>query len=368
MNCLIDTLLLILVFYCLSAVSGAPKTTDEDTLVLVHILFRHGNRTPDSIPYKNDPISNESYYMPYGMGQITNKGKRTAYRMGTSLRKRYDNFLGDTYNIDLLDARTTNFNRTKMSLQSMLAGLWPPKGDQIWKPWLNWQPIPYNHLLNDKELGSTGICENYIELVNELENSDEIQKLLSKYKDVYEYVSEHAGTNVSTPNSVFGLYFFGDAQRDFGYALESWLESVWSDLEKITKDTYYIATNTTTLKKIAGGFLLRKIINDSKAKIEQTLIPQHRKMFIYSGHEVNIAYLLITLGVYDDSIPTYGSYVSIELHRIDGIVGFKVFYQNWTTKEPILLTIPGCDAFCPFDDFVDLLSEVIPTDDDCTIS
>ncbi|XP_050300075.1 venom acid phosphatase Acph-1-like [Anthonomus grandis grandis] len=341
-----------------------PK--DEDTLVLVHTVFRHGDRTPNDGAYDSNPYSNESFYWPYGFGQLTNEGKRREYRIGETLRTRYNDFLGDVWNINILEARSTNVNRTKMSLQLMLAGLWPPTGDQIWQPWLDWQPIPYNYLSTDKELLSTFSCSNFSTLYEETLNSAEIQELLSVYDDVFEYVSNNTGEDFSTPSDIFSLYFESVAQLEYGYPLEPWLLKVFPEtLEKITKDHYYIATNTTDLKKIAGGFLLKKIINDSKAKIDGLLTPQDRKMFIYSAHEINIATTLLTLGVYEDKIPAYGSHVLLELHQIRGVYGFKVFYHDWTTSEPYQLTIPGCSAFCPYDQFVELLAEVIPTGEEC---
>ncbi|ERL91221.1 venom acid phosphatase Acph-1 [Dendroctonus ponderosae] len=346
-----------------------PPSSDDDTLLLVHTLFRHGNRTPNSKVYSSNPISNSSFYWPHGYGQLTEEGKRTEYRIGTTLRERYQNFLGNAYNIDFIDSRTTNVNRTKMSLQLVLAGLWPPTGQQVFLPWLNWQPIPYNYLTNDKELSGTSVCSNYDTLVDEVENSDEIQELLSVYDEIFEYISNQTGEDFSTPDDMFSLYFESVAQVEYGYPVEEWLEEVFpDDLEKITKDVYYIGTNTTALKRIAGGFLLRKIINDSKAKIDGLLTPENRKMFLYSAHERNVANLLITLGVYGDEIPTYGSHVIVELHNITNVYGFKVLYQDWTTSQPQLLTIPGCAAFCPYDEFVELLAEVIADEDDCETS
>lgn len=32
-----------------------------------------------------------------------------------------------------------------MSLELVLASLFPPRGKEIWLPGLNWQPIPYNY-------------------------------------------------------------------------------------------------------------------------------------------------------------------------------------------------------------------------------
>lgn len=72
-------------------------------------------------------------------------GKRTEYNLGKLLRARFDSFLGDIWNINLLDVRTTDYNRTKMSGLLVLAGLWPPKGANVWNSELPWQPIPYNY-------------------------------------------------------------------------------------------------------------------------------------------------------------------------------------------------------------------------------
>lgn len=47
------------------------------------------------------------------------------------------------YTPTVLNAFSTDFNRTKMSLQLVLASLYPPKGEQIWEKELNWQPIPF---------------------------------------------------------------------------------------------------------------------------------------------------------------------------------------------------------------------------------
>lgn len=69
------------------------------------------------------------------------------YRLGKILRARYNQFLGPTYTPDLIDPTSSSANRTKMSLELVLAGLFPPKGTLLeWQNELNWQPIPYNYL------------------------------------------------------------------------------------------------------------------------------------------------------------------------------------------------------------------------------
>ncbi|XP_050298961.1 venom acid phosphatase Acph-1-like [Anthonomus grandis grandis] len=363
MNSIVTICLALSAFCYLEIVSGRPSV-NNDTLLLVHTLFRHGNRTPDSNGYDNNPI-NESYYAE-GYSQLTNEGKRTEYKLGTTLRQRYSSFLGNTWKANYLAARSTNVTRTKMSLQLVLAALYPPRGNQIWNRHLNWQPIPYDLVKNDAELSGSRVCSNYSTEVKKVLYSDEIQEALSVYDDIFKYLSNQTGQNISTPNDIFDLYFNLITQEEYGYPLEEWWEPVWPEaLARIVIENYYIKANTTYLKQITAGLLLKKMITDSKAKIDGTISPTEIKMYLYSAHEMNIASFLIALGVFDDSIPNYGSHILLELHLIDGVYGFKVFYENWTASSPRLLTIPGCNAFCPYDDFVSLLEEIIPNEGIC---
>lgn len=67
------------------------------------------------------------------------------------LRQRYNDFLGETWYINYVDARTTDVNRTKMSVELELASLYPPtEWEQLWSiyPWI---PIPYNYVRSSKD-------------------------------------------------------------------------------------------------------------------------------------------------------------------------------------------------------------------------
>lgn len=71
-------------------------------------------------------------------------GKKRAFKLGKVLRRRYDSFLGDIYYPDNILARTTDFDRTKMTALLVLAGLYPPAPTQQWNDDLDWMPIPYH--------------------------------------------------------------------------------------------------------------------------------------------------------------------------------------------------------------------------------
>ena len=73
---------------------------------------------------------------------------------------------------------------------------------------------------------------------------------------------------------------------------------------------------------------MKKILADTQSKIDGTINPSKRKIFLYSAHEGNIATLLLSLDAYKiTDIPPYGSYVLIELHTINGVNGIKVNFQ-----------------------------------------
>ncbi|CAB0031315.1 unnamed protein product [Trichogramma brassicae] len=71
------------------------------------------------------------------------EGKKDEYKIGTLLRERYDSFLGD-YHPSLVYGISTNFDRTKNSLQLALSGLYPPSTKLRWNRELAWNPIPIN--------------------------------------------------------------------------------------------------------------------------------------------------------------------------------------------------------------------------------
>ncbi|XP_030755413.1 venom acid phosphatase Acph-1-like, partial [Sitophilus oryzae] len=261
--------------------------------------------------------------------------------------------------MNYIDARTTDSNRTKMSLELMLAALWPPTMEEKFYPCLKWQPIPYNYIRSDKELDGTKTCKIYNSLYQSVFNSTETQNALAEFNPVFEYVSNATGQEFSTPEDIFSLYMELFAQKNYGYALENWTDPVFPDvLERIAVTQYYIESNTTDLRKLGAGYLLKKIINDSKAKIDGLLKPQSRKMFVYSAHERNLAYVLIALGVFNDKVPPYGCHILFEVHLIDNVYGFKIYYQDWENRDPKLMTIPGCTEFCPYDKFVEIFKDI----------
>ncbi|XP_030756922.1 venom acid phosphatase Acph-1-like [Sitophilus oryzae] len=345
----------------------------QSTLELVHVLFRHGNRNPEeSSLYESDPFYNESFYRE-GYGQLTNEGKRTEYQLGTLLRRRYNNFLGQEWNINYLDVRTSDYNRTKMSALLVVAALYPPRRRDVWSPYLDWQPIPYNYKpsSSDKELLAFSACSNfYTEVYSLIETEPYYSYIQERYGEAFKIIEENTGLSSVNIFTAAGLQNGMVVQQEIGYPLEEWTKSVYPEpLNSALVDAYYLYTNTTALRKTATGYLLKKILADTESKINGTISPSSRKVFVYSAHDMNVGSFLLSLELYKlVENPPYGSHILIELHKIRGVYGIRLFYQNYEQRNPIPLKLANCGYFCPYDEFYEQVSHLIPDDDDCVSS
>jgi prostatic aicd phosphatase len=338
-----------------------------DTLVLVHVLFRHGNRTvngPEEL-YPYDPYVNETYF-PFGLGQLTNAGKMKEYSIGKALRRRYNTFLGPYYYPQIVDSLSTDYNRTKMSLELVLAGLFPPHRDEIWNQELLWQPIPYNYFPASQDKILLGVtCPHYLELYDKQIESEKVQTELATYKETFQYISRHTGLNVTKYLDVYNLFFGLATEEEWGFQLPEWTRGYWPEaIVNLTIQEYFVSTATTELNQMASGYFLQKVISDTNSKINGT--NPGRKIYLYSAHENNIAELLILLGIFEPlHIPDYGSYVIFEIHNINNEYVVKIFYENYTADEPQLLKLPACEIFCEMSKFISLMEEYMPSEDLC---
>lgn len=73
---------------------------------------------------------------------------------------------------------------------------------------------------------------------------------------------------------------------------------------------------------------MKKVVDECKLKISGKM-NENRKIYLYSGHDVNIGHLLNTLEVYKPHIPPYNAYFIFELHDIEGVYGVKVKYYEY---------------------------------------
>lgn len=194
------------------------------------------------------------------------------------LRKRYDRFLGDIYYPDNILARTTDFDRTKMTALLVLAGLYPPAPIQQWNDDLDWMPIPYHFERGEHDYVShpwtypsylylyrhnylfqfirrpTAYCPNYLKELEKVLVSNEVQRILKENRKILQYISKHTGKSITKLIDVFGLYQTLNAEESMGLALPKWTETVYPDIiHSLASKQCAFENNNTLLKRLHGG-------------------------------------------------------------------------------------------------------------------
>lgn len=83
------------------------------------------------------------------------------------------------------------------------------------------------------------------------------------------------------------------------YRLPDWANEVLSDKEMqyIHNLFYTLQTYTPTMAKLSTGFLIKEMLDRATLKSQSKLTPDY-SMYVYSGHDTNIANVLNSLGLY----------------------------------------------------------------------
>ncbi|XP_066585017.1 venom acid phosphatase Acph-1-like isoform X2 [Prorops nasuta] len=290
------------------------------------------------------------------------------YKIGLMLRERYNGYFGPDYWPDLIYARSTVVARTQLSLQLVLAGLFSkPSQKQMWNPNLDWIPTwTFAAPLEEDYLLFPHYCQSYKDEYARLQKQKNIRDMVDKYKPVMEYLTEHSGKPINNTRGVYYLYNLLKEEAAQNLTLPEWTRSVYpKPMEEITRLDFHLRSFTKTLKRLNGGILLRKIVEDMQDLRGEKLVPEGRKAFLFGAHEVNVAALARTLGTNEPSLPSYGSTIILEtLQDKKGLYYVRVILWTGVTEELIIQKIPGCTEICPFDDFLKLVKDVLPDDDE----
>ncbi|XP_026672641.1 venom acid phosphatase Acph-1-like isoform X4 [Ceratina calcarata] len=327
---------------------------------LVQVLFRHGERTPRIKEMWPTDTLNETAYEPWGLAQLTNEGKMREYRIGKMLRERYDQFLGRIYHPSDVYAYSSDHDRTKMSLQLVLAGLYHPTEMQMWNANLSWMPIP-TYYMPEKidDLMKPDLSPLYLEAVDEVRNSEEILKIVSPYNKLFKYLSEKTGLNITKTNQGYEIYNQLVARKTMNLPMPEWCtDEIYEKLQDIVKIEYTIRSHTPFLKRLNGGAIIKRFIENIKVNEERE---RPRKIYLYSGHEVNIAAVAKLFNFTEPQIPPYGCAIICEkLKDQDGKHYIRILL--WGDEKLDTYRIDGCEEICPMEKFLDVVKDMLPTD------
>lgn len=292
------------------------------------------------------------------------------FELGQFLKKRYTGFLSEDYERHEIFIRSTDVDRTLMSAEVNLAGMFPPNGSEVFNPDLKWQPIPVHTVPADEEkLLSFPLddCPRYAQLMDETEKTDIFLNMTETYKTFIEMVKNKTGLEKTKIDSIWSVYDTLFCEEKHGMRPPDWVTSSVMETLKVLKNfgfqTLFGVYKRKEKCRLQGGLLLDQIIKnlsnaaalDSKQKV---------KMMVYSAHDTTIVALQEALNVFNGLQPPYASCHLFELHQEEnGTFSVDMFYRNDTNvSEPYPVSLPGCSRHCPLQDFVTLTREVIPQD------
>lgn len=117
--------------------------------------------------------------------------------------------IGDgEYLVDKIYVRSTDIDRTLMSVEANLAGLFPPDDKQLWNKDLLWQPIPVHTVPEqlDSVLAAKKPCAKYAYAIQQYQETPEYLKLIKKFKPLFKYLEKNSGKEIRTTADADKLY------------------------------------------------------------------------------------------------------------------------------------------------------------------
>ncbi|XP_065670526.1 lysosomal acid phosphatase isoform X4 [Hydra vulgaris] len=327
------------------------------TLKMVHVVYRHGARSP----LVNFPTNSHKNDWPVDPGMLTKVGMNMEYELGRFLKKRYmidNHFLNKTYIQKEIYIRSSDTPRCLQSAETQLAGLYPPTGYQVWHNLVNnWQPIPIHTVPNDQDSLLRSLrtpCPRLRELLTAQKKKVDYIKKEKENKMLLSLLSNYTGMTVNF-KELWVVYDVLKCDIAQGFAFDSWLTpSLYDQIIKLGDWTFLNKfQGDEEFSRLVGGVLLYEIVSH----MEKFAINRHYKdlykMNIYSGHDTTILSLMAALNV-DLSVPPFAASIMIELYQdVNNSLFVEIEYRN-STGNPFFLKLHDCDISCPLDHFLRL--------------
>lgn len=326
---------------------SAPTFAANEKLIFALDLVRHGDRTG------SDDLPKAPHVWSEGEGQLTSLGMKQQYQLGVKLHQRYmvDNQLLPTkYQPNTIYARSTDYDRTLMSAQSLLSGLYPPGSGPDTLP-AAFQPIPV-HTVAASQDGAFLIdisSKKIADLINKFVYTRADWKTKSAELQMqYQRWSELTGVPVDNMYDVLGLSDTLRAYVNHDVALPNGLSN--EEAKKIIEAGDWVYASLLKPKEVgdvAGRAALQKIAFYLEQAAEQK---SKTKFVLISAHDVTTMGVMSALHAPLDTTPTYAADLNFSLYESGaGNYTVKVTYND------VPVNIPGCSGnVCPLSYFTGL--------------
>lgn len=284
-------------------------------------------------------------------GQLTDKGRETLIDLGKWFRKRYiekEKLVSPVFKKEEFLLRSTNFQRTLESLQSLMQGMYPTHPAVM--------DVKVHDLTTDI-LACNRNCPRlkkmYVESKEQLKKefarkAEKINKYFSNnYSPQLGSLSLYAIYDLVTSSNAHGYRKFGSIPKDIMKYLEEYSLKIWFGHLNSTEG---LALNTGCLLKELSSQMIQKVTDPSyKAKVS-----------VFSTHDVIIYPLLMAMGVHTDKWPKFGANIIFELVKDTDTNTRYVGMRYNGAHTPILKcnTQKKMKGYCTLDEFVSVCNSI----------
>ncbi|KAI6183810.1 Acid phosphatase [Aphelenchoides bicaudatus] len=358
-----------LITFCALSAFAKPLNTNDDELVFVHAIWRHGDRAPN-MAFPTDPNQEDAW--PQGWGSLSAVGMHQQLQLGRRLRSHLKDFVSRHYLAQEVYVRASDVNRTLASAISNMIGFFDHEQKEQGKDYPKDEGLA-------KSMPET--CPRMEAVKKLLEHSPEYKKLEHDNKKLLDKFSKLIGMKLKLKDTfhVHDTLFIEQTNN------KTWADGITQDLYdqlgQLTNEflnlkygiglkPYNGVDFSTELPKLNGGWILGDMLDRMKQKrdcIENkpTDITDpcnwigRLKYFAYSAHEETLASAFRVFGIEStdykrSGMPIYASALTIELWRNNKnneyFVKVNYFPRDEDTVD-ITKDIVGCESGCSLDEF-----------------
>jgi lysosomal acid phosphatase len=337
------------IFLALFIIMFSSASFAAEQLIFAADVIRHGDRTP---VYN---IPNSPYDWQLGAGQLTSEGMHQEFLLGQLMHSRYidkTHLLPAKYASEKIYVRSTDMDRTLMSAESFLLGLYPLTQSAAADTSLpgNFQPVPVHTLpFNYDDLLTQDFTkEPFKSLREKYMYTDPVwRNKEAEYKNKLHEWQELTGMPLPNLHYLLALgdHLFirklhhvplpeniSDATADEIIALAQWVYVRQTSYPEISNPfSYKLLKTLVDLMQDASG-------NKSALRYE-----------LFSAHDDTLSHTLTALGNTFPGQPHYASDLNFSLYKSGNNFFVRVTFNN------VVLAIPGCGTECPLQKFADFV-------------
>lgn len=342
-------------------------------------------------------LANAAFW-PDGPGMLTPEGMNMLYTLGKAFRQRYvvDNSLvNGSYTRRDITVRSTDYDRTLMSAQSFLNGLYNPGTGPLMQDGLpgltpqRLQPVPIHTVPQPEDsllrAYANGMCPAFRAAYAERQGDSEWVDMRQKHKALLGQLPGMTGLDSVSVDDMYRVEDPLVCDKAHGLPWPAgFTQSIFEATQEMADFSLTQMFTGFQSRRLGGGNLVgairerlqlasegkpqpgwnQRLITDDllQATVRDVEGP---RIAMYSAHDTTLAALLSALDVFNGHNPPYASSVVFELVRNAEGMHVRVIYNQGVGNlfaAGNAIRIPGCPAgpLCPLDTFLKVTADIVP--------